>query len=161
MDRFANDRKAFMRLVNDLCVALSYPERDDPIRDDETLVMEMKLEKISFAVSHSFERRPEKILIQGIFGALPSENVTEILYRLMHLNRELSESGVASIGYEGNGAMVVYAHQADLHSLSGDTLLSTMTEIAWRAAYWQSSYFLKDESPAISTLSDQRFISLA
>lgn len=161
MDRFGKDRKAFMHLVNELCVALSYPERDDDVRDDETLIMEMTLEGISFTVSHSFERSPEKVLIQGIFGVLPNENITEVLYRMMHLNRELSESGAASIGYEKNAANVVYAHQADLHTLSGDSLLSTMTEIAWRAAYWQSSYFLQNDSPAITSTLDERFISLA
>ena len=161
MEKFGNDRKTFMALVSALCVALSYPARDDEIRDDETLVMEMTLEGIEFTVSHSFNSDPEKIIVQGVFGHLPAENTTEVLYRLMHLNRELSESGVASIGYDQNTENVVYSHEANLNTLSGDGLLAVMTEIAWRAAYWQSSYFLQAEPAELTGKLDQKFISLA
>lgn len=161
MNPISNERKAFMSLVNDLRKALSYPERDDEPRDDETLIMEMNLEGIAFTVSHSLEHSPEKIMIQASFGPLPKTQSTEVLYRLMHLNRELSEAGTASLGFDPSYGAVVYTHAATLGELTGSNLLTTMTEISWRAEHWQSTYFLETESTASVGNFDERLISLA
>ncbi len=161
MKSIYRERKAFMNLVNGLCKALSYPERDEELRDDATLVMEMTLEGIAFTVSHSLEQHPQKVLIQASFGSLPDTRRTDVLYRLMHLNRELSESGLAAIGYDAASSAVIYTHAAMLAELSGDDLLLTMTEITWRAEYWQSTYFLQDEVPNTLENLNQQFISLA
>ena len=161
MNSVGTERKAFMSLVNDLCKALSYPERDDEPRDDETLVMEMTLEGIAFTVSHSLEQAPEKVLIQASFGPVPKAQSTDVLYRLMHLNRELSEAGTASLGFDASYGAVVYTHAARLSELTGNSLLTTMTEITWRAEYWQSTYFLQTESPTSAGSFDERLISLA
>ena len=161
MNSIGTERKAFMSLVNDLCKALSYPKRDDEPRDDETLVMEMTLEGIAFTVSHSLEHAPEKVLIQASFGPVPKSQSTDVLYRLMHLNRELSEAGTASLGFDASYGAVVYCHAARLSELTGGNLLTTMTEITWRAEYWQSTYFLQTESPTGASSFDERLISLA
>lgn len=161
MKLIGTERQAFMSLVNDLCKALSYPERNDDIRDDETLIMEMTLEGFAFTVSHSLVHSPEKVLIQASFGPVPTERSTEVLYRLMHLNRELSEAGTASLGFDDTSDAVVYAHAAVLHELTGSSLLTTMMEITWRAEYWQSTYFLQTEGPASVKSFDERLISLA
>jgi hypothetical protein len=161
MESMHRERSLFMSLVNDLCKELSYPERDEEIRDDETLVMEMTLEGIAFTVSHALNTHPEKILIQAVFGPLPNEKKTDVLYRIMHLNRELSETGVATIGYDAATASVVYTHAAVLSELSGATLLTTMTEITWRAEYWQSTYFLQADGPKSTETFNEQFISLA
>jgi hypothetical protein len=161
MEPMYRERKAFMRLVSDLCKELSYPERDEALRDDETLIMEMTLEGIVFNVSHSLHEHPEKILIQAVFGPLPGERRADVLYRIMHLNRELSETGLATIGYDTAAGMVVYAHAAVLAELSGATLLNTMTEITWRAEYWQSTYFLQDDGQRVPEKLNEQFISLA
>jgi hypothetical protein len=161
MESIYKERKAFMNLVNALCKALSYPERDEALRDDTTLVMEMTLEGIPFTVSHSLDQHPGKILIQAAFGPLPDTRRNDVLFRLLHLNRELSESGLAAIGYEVETGSVVYTHTAHLDELSGDALLLAMTEIAWRAEYWQSTYFLQSESSNNLENFSETFISLA
>jgi Tir chaperone protein (CesT) family len=161
MESMHSERKAFMSLVNDLCRELSYPERDEELRSDETLVMEMTLEGIAFNVSHSLNEKPQNILIQAAFGPLPRERRTDVLYRVMHLNRELSETGVATIGYDRKTGNVVYTHAAVLADLNGATLLTIMTEITWRAEYWQSTYFLQDDSPKSPHNINEQFISLA
>ena len=161
MESLAGERVAFMSLVNDLCKELSYPERDEEVRDDETLVMEMTLEGLGFNVSHSLKQHPEKILIQATFGPLPSERKKDVLYRILHLNRELSETGLATIGFDNTTGSVVYTHAAFLDELSGATLLTAMTEITWRAEYWQSTYFLHEDIPKTPEKLIERFISLA
>jgi hypothetical protein len=150
-----------MALVNDLCKELSYPEREDEFRNDEMLVMEMKLEDIPFCVSHSLVHAPERILIEAGFGVLPQERRTDVLYRLMHLNRELSEAGAASFALGDGEEEVVYTHAAALQGATGSTLLTTMTEITWRAEYWRSTYFLDQEKPGSTGSFDERLISLA
>ena len=161
MEPMYRQRKAFMSLVSDLCKELSYPERDEELRDDETLVMEMTLEGVAFNVSHSLNEHPEKILIQAAFGPLPDARRADVLYRIMHLNRELSEAGLATLAYDAATGSVVYIHAAVLAELSGAILLSTMTEITWRAEYWQSTYFLQDDGQSSPEKFNEQFISLA
>ena len=161
MESMYRERRLFMSLVNDLCKELSYPERDEEIRNDETLVMEMTLEGFAFTVSHALNAHSEKILIQAAFGPLPNERKTDVLYRIMHLNRELSETGVATIGYDTATGSVVYTHAAVLAELDGATLLTTMTEITWRAEYWQTTYFLQTDDPKSLENFNEQFISLA
>jgi hypothetical protein len=139
-------RQIFMELVNDLSRELSYPENSEPLREDNVLVMEMSLEDIPFNVSHFMENQPEKILIEAVFGDVPPENATDILYRILHLNRELSESGMASIGYDSIRAKVVYSLALKIDSLSGESILEKMTETAWRAKYWRKTHFLQDSN---------------
>ena len=151
-----------MHLVNDLCRVLSYPENSDALREDEVLVMEMSLEDIPFNVSHFLITAPEKILIEAIFGDVPLERTAEILYRILHLNRELSESGGASVGYDVERSKIIYSQALYLGKTSGELLLGKMTEISWRAKYWQKTFFLKENDSGLhnSVLKDQ-FTSLA
>lgn len=154
------DRKAFTDVVNSLCRVLSYPEHPDVPREDEILIMEMSLDEIPFAVSHSLTNDPKKILIEAEFGKVPNENVIEILFRLLHLNRELSESASATLAINPETSMVIYTYAANLSTLTGSGLLEIMTEAAWRAKYWKINYFLKDlEADEKGTL-PQKFISL-
>lgn len=161
MHSMPTERSAFMSLVNDLCRVLNYPERSSEVRDDETLVMEMTLEGIAFTVSHSLNEQTEKVLIQADFGQLPAERTTDVLYRIMHLNRELSETGVAKICFDDVVNAVIYIHTAPLETLDGASLLTIMTEITWRAEYWQTTYFLNTDSPKIPENFNEKFISLA
>jgi hypothetical protein len=161
MESMHSKRGAFMSLINDLCKELSYPERNEELRDDEMLVMEMTLEGIAFTVSHSLNEHAEKILIQADFGPLPDERRTDVLYRIMHLNRELSEIGLAKIAYDAATGLVVYTHAAVLAELTGAILLTSMTEIAWRAEYWQSTYFLQTDGQRYPENLNEPFISLA
>lgn len=161
MEKYKNERRAFMALVNDLCRVLSYPDIDEPIRDDQVLVMEMMLDGISFNVSHSFVNAQQRIRIEAIFGEMPADRVSQVLYRLLHLNRELSEFGNSSLGYDSTRSKIIYSHVTNLASLDGQGLLNVMTEIAWRAKYWRENYFLSEDIKSDAFRMDGRLIPLA
>lgn len=154
-------RKLFMHLVNDLSRVLSYPENSEELREDDVLVMEMSLEDVPFNVLHFMKQAPEKVLIEAIFGDVPTQRSTDVLYRVLHLNRELSESGIAAIAYDPERKKLVYCQELTLENASGQILLEKMTEICWRAQYWRETYFLKDnESDEKSAGGGDAFVSL-
>lgn len=155
------DRKAFTDVVNSLCRVLSYPEHQNVPREDEILIMEMSLEEIPFAVSHSLVNDSKRILIEAEFGQVPNENAADILFRLLHLSRELSEAAAAALAINPETSVVTYTYAANLSDLTGSGLLEIMTEIAWRAKYWKENYFLAHPTADQNEVLAHKFISLA
>lgn len=154
-------RKAFLQLVADICVELDVPPCDSDMKTDETLIMEMGLEGIGFSVVHSLTNHPERILIEANFGDLPQERRTAVLYRMLHLNRELAEAGNAAFTLDAGSGNVIYTHAAKLVESTGKDLLGAMTDITWRGEHWKKTWFLEDAKHDDGAVFEQRWISLA
>jgi hypothetical protein len=137
------------------------PNCDSDLKNDETLIMEMGLEGIGFSVIHSLTNRPDYILIEANFGGLPQERRTAVLYRMLHLNRELAEAGHAAFTLDTGSGNVIYTHAAKLAESTGKELLGAMTDITWRGEHWKKTWFLEDPKADGDMVSDQRWISLA
>jgi hypothetical protein len=154
-------RKQFLQLVADICAELGLPPCDSDLKDDETLIMEMGLEGIPFAVVHSLSETPNRVLIEANFGKLPVQRRTAVMYRMLHLNRELAEAGLAAFTLEKDTGNVIYTHAADLADSTGKSLLGAMTDITWRGEHWKKTWFLEEEHRGDDAVIDQRWISLA
>jgi hypothetical protein len=154
-------RKAFLRLVAEICTELGLPPCDGDMKNDETLIMEMGLEGIGFSVVHALKNHPERILIEANFGPLPPERRIAVLYRMLHLNRELAEAGQAGFTLDRASGNVIYTHAAPLADSTGKDVLGTMTDITWRGEHWKKTWFLEEGKRGDDAVADQRWISLA
>jgi hypothetical protein len=154
-------RKNFLRLVAEICAELDLPPCDSDLKNDETLIMEMGLEGIGFSVVHTLTNHPERIMIEANFGPLPQERRTAVLYRMLHLNRELAEAGQAVFTLDGTSGNVIYTHAVQLADSTGKEVLGTMTDITWRGEHWKKTWFLDEGKRGDDAVTDQRWISLA
>jgi hypothetical protein len=154
-------RKAFLQLVAEICAELGLPPCDSDLKNDETLIMEMGLEGIGFSVVHCLSNQPDWLLIEANFGKLPHERRTAVLYRMLHLNRELAEAGQAAFTLDEGSGDVIYTHAAALADSSGKEMLGTMTDITWRGEHWKKTWFLEESRRSDAEVTDQRWISLA
>ncbi len=138
-------RKKFLSIVDELRAALGYPARDTEPEPGDELAMEMMYGNFDFSVVHSQRFRPEKILIECEFGEVPESRKMAVIERLLQMNVALAEHDGSVFCLDRDGAKLIYVLPMYLMKLSGNGLLSKMTEIVWHGRRWVETRYLAED----------------
>ncbi len=147
-----NYRFRFLKVVDELRVALGYPLRTEDPEPGEDLAMEMMYGGFDFAVVHSLAKSPERILIECIFGEIPEGKPEAVMSRLLEMNAALAEVDGSVFCLNEQGTKLLYTLALDLQALEGSDLLKRMTEIVWHGRRWLETRYLNDRASDRSEL---------
>ena len=141
-------RTDFLRLVDEIRVALGYALRNDEPDHGDELAMEMQYGEFQFALVHSLSNSSDRILIECNFGQLPEARKEKIMYVLLNMNCMLSEIDGSAFSLEPETNNVIYTLPLDMFGQNGNNVLSKMTEVVWHGRRWLETRFISDERGA-------------
>lgn len=138
-------RQRFLDVVDELRNILGYALREQEPDPGDELAMEMMYGNFDFAVVHSLVHQPHKVLIECVFGPLPSGRETQVLERLLQMNCALAELDASVFCLDPKTDALIYTLAVEIEGLDGNRLLGKMTEIVWHGRRWLETRFLKEE----------------
>jgi hypothetical protein len=144
--RAGSMRTRFLRVVNELRVALGYSLSESEPEFGEELVMEMMYGNFDFAVVHSLQYRAEAVLMECKFGPIPEGREEAILEKLLQMNTALAELDGSTFCIDPPTGNLIYTLPLPLENLDGDQLLIKMTEAVWHGRRWLETRFLAEAS---------------
>lgn len=139
-------RDRFLRVVNELRVALGYSLNESEPEPGEELVMEMMYGNFDFAVVHSLKSRAETVLMECNFGEIPEGREEAILERLLQMNTALAELDGSTFCIDAPTGNLIFTLLLPLEYLDGDQLLRKMTEVVWHGRRWLETRFVAEAS---------------
>ncbi len=140
-------RHRFLAVVDELRSMLGYSIRNEDPEPGDELAMEMMYGGFDFAVVHTLQRSPQRILIECIYGLVPEGRASQVMNRLLEMNVALAEVDGSVFCLDESGSQLVYTLAVDLDSLDGSQLLRKMTEIVWHGRRWLETRYLNDQAP--------------
>ncbi len=84
------DRNKFLKILTEIKNLLGYSLRSDEPQPGEELAMEMMYGGFDFSVVHSNNFKPEALLIECRFGAVPEGREFPIMEKLLQMNCALA-----------------------------------------------------------------------
>lgn len=138
-------RTEFLRIVDEIRLALGYALRNDEPDHGDELAMEMHYGEFEFALVHSLSNASERILIECNFGQLPEARQEKIMYVLLNMNCMLSEIDGSAFSLEPETNNVIYTLPLDIFGQNGSNVLSKMTEVVWHGRRWLETRFISEQ----------------
>ena len=141
-------RRQYIALVEDVFRELGFPPPEMTHDPEVPLAMELEVDGATFEVVHSPGERPEQLLVECRFGAVPKERAVAALTRLLEVNLELARAHEAAFGADSGSDAVIYAFHEALDQASARSLLDAMKQVAAEASQWRATCFLEDAPAA-------------
>jgi hypothetical protein len=140
-------RHQFLKIVDELRVALGYSLRSEEEFEGIEIAMEMMYGGFDFAVVHSQTLQPNTILLECVFGPIPDGRAQPIMKRLLEMNAALAELDGSAFSLDQTRQLLIYTLRIELSQLDGVVLLRKMTETVWHGRRWlETRYMTSPES---------------
>jgi hypothetical protein len=145
-------RHQFLKIVDELRVALGYSLRSEEEFEGVEIAMEMMYGGFDFAVVHSQTLQSNTILLECVFGPVPDGRAQPIMKRLLEMNAALAELDGSAFSLDQTRQLLIYTLRIELNQLDGVVLLRKMTETVWHGRRWLETRYMNSPESSSNEL---------
>jgi hypothetical protein len=121
-----------------------------------SFVVEFEYDHVPFALVHPQSDAAHKVTLFCRFGRLPEDRKAEVLQRLMEINFMSFSDAMATFSLDPVEQDVMYGMQADLGSITSDSIIDTVRRLAAQADEWNDTFYLEQTLPGDENSLNQR-----